>query len=173
MSFLKTSLEKRITELRASIAAQTTELAAYEQVLALESGKSVESVKTAPVHAAVVNHSPALPAVKPVKVPFTGRRSDFVIAMLKEHAKSGITPGEISAGFAAHKVQISKNLVYNVLSLLFKSKKVRKSNGRYFYLGGSAEAPKAAAPKVAAKKAAAKKAPAQKTPAAKAAATTA
>lgn len=33
MSFLKTSLEKRIQELRKSIEAQSTELAAYEQVL--------------------------------------------------------------------------------------------------------------------------------------------
>ena len=42
MSFLKTSLEK--TDQRASLrldrGLQTTELAAYEQVLALESGKT-------------------------------------------------------------------------------------------------------------------------------------
>jgi hypothetical protein len=41
MSFLKTSLEKRIQELRKSIEAQSTELAAYEQVLSLETGKPI------------------------------------------------------------------------------------------------------------------------------------
>lgn len=48
MSFLKKSLQKRIRELRASIEAQKTELAAYEQVLALESGQPVNGAVKAP-----------------------------------------------------------------------------------------------------------------------------
>ena len=58
MSFLKKSLEKRIRELRDSIEAQKTELAAYEQVLALESGKPmVLAPAPAAIAEAVKQHS--------------------------------------------------------------------------------------------------------------------
>jgi hypothetical protein len=148
MSFLKKSLEKRIQELHASIEAQKTELAAYEQVLALESGKTVEGAAPAPAPpAAVVTHTPVRPSDSPVTVEFNGSRSDFVVSILKERGSAGITPSEIAAAFAARKVAVSKNLVYNVLSLLYKGKKVRKSAGRYF-----PASPKAAVPVVAKKK---------------------
>ncbi len=60
MSFLKKSLQKRIQELRHSIEAQTTELAAYEQVLALETG-TLTTLSPAPaaVAAVVKKHSTA------------------------------------------------------------------------------------------------------------------
>ncbi len=54
MSFLKKSLEKRIHELRRSIEAQKTELAAYEQVLALESGKPITLAPAPAAVAAIV-----------------------------------------------------------------------------------------------------------------------
>jgi hypothetical protein len=164
MSFLKKSLEKRIQELRASIEAQTTELAAYEQVLALESGKPAESLAAAPAALAAVvsrhtpvkhksashtpvRRTPAAPhaAAAPVTVEFNGSRSDFVASVLKQHGSAGITPGEISAAFASRKIAVSKNLVYNVLSLMFKQKKVRKSGGKYYLAGGKATAPAASA----------------------------
>jgi hypothetical protein len=123
MSFLKKSLEKRIQELRKSIEAQTTELAAYEQVLALESGKPLES-------------SPP-PASRSE---FNGSRSDFVVSVLKEHGAAGVTPAAISAAFAERKITVSKNLVYNVLSLLYKQKKVRKAAGKYYLVAGKTSA---------------------------------
>jgi hypothetical protein len=119
MSFLKKSLEKRIEELRKSIAAQTTELAAYEQVLALESGKPLESVASAATQAE-----------------FNGSRSDFVVSVLKLHGAAGVTPADISAAFAERQITISKNLVYNVLSLMYKQKKVRKAAGKYYLVAG-------------------------------------
>jgi hypothetical protein len=144
MSFLTKSLEKRIQELRASIEAQSTELAAYEQVLALESGKPAEGLAPTVVAALppVASHIPAVaPSGSPITVEFNGSRSDFVAAVLKQRGAAGVAPAEISAALAVRKVAVSKNLVYNVLSLLFKQKKVRKSGGRYYLLAGKADAP--------------------------------
>ena len=146
MSFLTKSLEKRIQELRASIEAQTTELAAYEQVLALESGKPAESAVPAPA-AAPASHTQAPSSGSPITVEFNGSRSDFVASVLKERGSAGVIPAEISAAFVARKISVSKNLVYNVLSLMFKQKRVRKSGGRYFLVAAKAEAPVAPPPK--------------------------
>jgi hypothetical protein len=151
MSFLKKSLEKRIHELRTSIEAQTTELAAYEQVLALESGKPAESAAAAPVAVAAVvsRHTPAASPSQhsaPINVEFNGSRSDFVASVLKERGSAGITPKEIATAFKVRKISISKNLVYNVLSLMFKQKRVRKAAGLYYPVAGKAAAPAAAAP---------------------------
>ncbi len=60
--------------------------------------------------------------------------------MLKQRGAAGVTPSEISAAFAARKIAVQKNLVYNVLSLMFKQKKVRKSDGRYFLSASNAKA---------------------------------
>ncbi len=156
MSFLKKSLEKRILELRKSIEMQGTELAAYEQVLALESGKPFASLNSAPpvVAAAVKQHSHPSPARKaspvaaaPISVDFNGSRSDFVEAALKQRGAAGATPHEISAAFAARKIAVGKNLVYNVLSSMFKQKRVRRSGGKYYLMGSSASALPAGAPK--------------------------
>ncbi len=136
MSFLKKSLQKRIRELRASIEAQTTELAAYEQVLALESGQSVEGLAPAPAALAAVVKKHSTAAKTSTKGSFNGNRSDFVASILKERGAAGVTPAEISELFAAHKIAVGKNLVYNVLSLMFKQKKVRKSGGKYYLLNG-------------------------------------
>lgn len=166
MSFLKKSLEKRIHELRHSIEAQTTELAAYEQVLALETGNPVTlAAAPAAVAAVVKKHTaaqhaskkavvkkaakPAVTTTAPITGEFSGSRSDFVAAVLKQHGAAGVTPSEISAAFTARKIAIKKNLVYNVLSLMFKQKKVRKSGGKYFLLATNGKAPapaKAASP---------------------------
>jgi hypothetical protein len=137
MSFLTKSLEKRIRELRHSIEAQTTELAAYEQVLALESGKPmILGPAPAAIAEAVRSHSSA-PAGN---VKFNGRRSDFVASVLKQHGTKGATPAEISAAFSTSKIAVSKNLVYNVLSSMFKQKKVRKSGGKYYLMAGKSAA---------------------------------
>jgi len=172
MSFLKKSLEKRIQELRKSIEAQATELAAYEQVLALESGKPLPTLNPAPVTVAAavkLQTHPAAPAKKkatpsrpavapgaPISVEFNGSRTDFVAAVLKERGSAGVTPPEIAKAFASRRISIGKNLIYNVLSLMFKQKRVRKSDGRYYLLGNTpapASMPKAAsAPATAPKK---------------------
>jgi hypothetical protein len=170
MSFLTKSLEKRIQELRASIEAQSTELTAYEQVLALESGKPAEGAAAfvpaaAPVPPMASHTAAASPSSgSPMTVEFNGSRSHFVAAMLEQSGSAGVTPSEISAAFAARKIAVSKNLVYNVLSVMFKRKLARKSGGRYFPL--TAKAPAKTAPKAAAKaakKVAVKAAPAPAT----------
>ena len=173
MSFLQKSLEKRIEELEQSIEAQKTELAAYRQVLALESGTPAEVVMTttavskpvkvpqkkaakqAQKKATKKTVPVSLTSSKPVTAAFTGSRSDFVASAIKESGVAGITPHEISSAFAARKIAVSKNFVYNVLSLMFKRKLVRKDDGRYYPL--AAAAPKAASPKPAASPAAPKK----------------
>jgi hypothetical protein len=147
MSFLKKSLEKRIRELRNSIEAQKTELAAYEQVLALESGKPMPALSSAPpvVIAALKKHSLSQPFEKqtkiagpPIAVEFKGSRSDFIASVLKSRGPAGVTPSEISTAFAARKIAVGQNLVYNVLSLMFKQNKVRKSDGKYYFLAAGA-----------------------------------
>ncbi len=173
MSFLTKSLEKRIHELHASIDAQKTELAAYEQVLALESGKPADAALAPPVAPAPPVVSPKATSVPSAPAPapaeFNGTRTDFVAAILKARGSAGVTPAEISAAFAARKIQISKNLVYNVLSVMFKQKRVRKSAGKYFLLASKAAAPVKSAPAASApaktvptKTAPAKAAPAKK-----------
>ena len=139
MSFLKKSLEKRIRELRHSIEAQKTELAAYEQVLALESGKPmILAPAPAVIAEAVKRHSSGPPG----NVEFNGSRSDFVASVLTQRGTEGATPAEISAAFSTHKIAVSKNLVYNVLSLMFKQKRVRKSGGKYYLMAGKSAAKK-------------------------------
>jgi len=169
MSFLTKSLEKRIQELHASLEAQKTELAAYEQVLALESGKPAEIALASPTPttpAAVSHKAAGAPsAAAPVNVEFNGSRTEFVAGVLKARGAAGITPAEISAAFAARKIQISKNLVYNVLSVMFKQKKVRKSAGKYYLIAAKAAAPAAPArPAVSHKSAAAKSSSAKSAP---------
>lgn len=172
MSFLKTSLEKRIQELHKSIEAQKIELAAYQQVLALESGKPVHSIppEPAPIAAVVnlhtrttalrkaaprkvaafkVSPAPTPVAGTPVTVEFRGSRSDFVADAIKQRGSSGITPQEISSAFSARKIAVSKNLVYNVLSLMFKQKRVRKLDGRYYSVALKATAPTVKTPPAA------------------------
>lgn len=147
MSFLTKSIEKRIQELHALIEAQKAELAAFEQVLALESGKPPESVVTTPPIAVKAAHKPAPTArsATQVTVPLKGTRTDFVADILKERGSAGVTPAEISAAFAARKIQTSKNLVYNVLSVMYKQKRVRKSGGKYFPAGVKLTGPPVAA----------------------------
>ena len=159
MSPLTKSLEKRIQELKLSIEAQRTEMIAYERVLELESGKVVTASgePTGVVHhtapAAMVSTGKDLAS----ELPYNGSRSDFVSAILKHRGTTGATPQEIGEVFVQRKIPISKNLIYNVVSLLFKRKKVRKSNGRYFLSGKeTAAAMPAAKPAAAPRKGATK-----------------
>ena len=101
--------------------------------------KAAPAKKAAPTPAAV----PAA-ASQPINVEFNGSRSDFVAAVVQARGATGVTPIEISKAFAARKIAVSKNLVYNVLSLMNKQKKVRKVGGVYFPLAKSAA--KVAAP---------------------------
>jgi hypothetical protein len=139
MSTLSKSLEKRVHELRTSIEAQKIELAAYERVLELESKEA------APAEAGTSADSmpsPSAASSNAHDLEFSGSRSDFVASILKNRAGVGATPQEIAKVFAMRKIPISKNLIYNVVSLLFKQKKIKKSGGRYYYAtrGGAAPA---------------------------------
>jgi hypothetical protein len=150
MPTLSKSLEKRVQELRASIEAQQKELVAYEHVLELESGKgSTPTESAAPIAvSAPVAAAPASDAASGLE--FNGSRSEFVTAILKHSGSAGATPQEVANIFAARKIAISKNLVYNVVSLLFKQKRVKKAGGRYYWTtrgAAAAPAPAAAAPK--------------------------
>jgi hypothetical protein len=141
MTTLSKSLERRVQELRTSIEAQKIELAAYERVLELES-KGI-----APAEVGTEADSPAAPSMASSHahdLEFSGSRSDFVASILKNRAGAGSTPQEIAKVFAMRKIPISKNLIYNVVSLLFKQKKIKKSGGRYYYAARGAAAAVAA-----------------------------
>jgi hypothetical protein len=143
MTTLSKSLEKRVQELRTSIEAQKIELAAYERVLELESkGIAHAEVGTEAESAA----APSMASSHAHDLEFSGSRSDFVASILKNRAGAGSTPQEIAKVFAMRKIPISKNLIYNVVSLLYKQKKIKKSGGRYYYAvrGAAAAAPAAA-----------------------------
>lgn len=149
MSTLSKSLEKRVQELRTSIEAQQKELTAYERVLELESAKGVVPTEGGTATASAVS-APATASDSTTPLEFNGSRSDFVSSILKHLGASGATPQEIAKVFEQRKIAISKNLIYNVVSLLYKQKRVKKAGGRYYYSarGAAAAAPaRAAAPK--------------------------
>jgi hypothetical protein len=144
MSQLTKSLRTRIEELTASIEAQTTELAAYKEVLQIEIAK-----ETTPTEARQ-KESPAKPGPvsahdKPgadlTNIAFTGNKTAFVVAIVKAHGAAGATPKEIREVFTSRKIPLSENLIYTTLSALAKDKKLRRRDGRYFE-AGSATVPK-------------------------------
>jgi hypothetical protein len=135
MSQLTKSLQTRIQELTTSIEAQTTELAAYNEVLQIEVAKeatpSGASASEGPAKASPVSTISA-PASELAAVEFTGNKTAFVSALVKAHGAAGATPKEIREVFTSRKIPQSENLIYTTLSGLAKDKKLRRRDGRYY-----------------------------------------
>jgi len=131
------SLRTRIQQLTASVAAQTTELAAYERVLQIEIAKegtpSQGSLSEAPSQT-----KPVLAQSAPtVELAFTGNKTAFVVAIVHARGAAGATPKEIRDVFTARKIALSDNLIYTTLSALAKQKKLKRRDGRYFGVGSA------------------------------------
>ena len=131
----------RIQELTTSIESQTSELAAYKEVLQIEVAKETTPTeasqaespdKTSPVSA----HGAS--GIDLTGVEFTGNKTAFVVAIVKAHGAAGATPKEIRDVFATRKIPQSDNLIYTTLSALAKDKKLQRRDGRYFGAGSSA-----------------------------------
>ena len=166
MSSLTKQLEKRIQELRSGIESQKTELAAYERVLEIElahvgQAHRTEATETAeiaqqnivpsegqfsPTGAAASETAIARAAGTEAGADFSGSKTDFVAAIVKERGASGATPKEVGDVFSARGIARSRNLIYNALSALVKQRKLAKRDGRYFSLSSDSRV-KLAAPK--------------------------
>lgn len=142
MSTLSKTLEHRIQELKTSIDAQQTELAAYEKVLALEVGKGTMLPETKHVPPVTTSE----PSASVAGLQLTGSKTDFISAILRAKGAEGASPKEIDEIFSARSIERSKNLIYNALSFLVKQKKLTRKDGKYYALAGGA-AQKSAATK--------------------------
>jgi hypothetical protein len=166
MSSLTKYLEKRIQELRSVIESQKTELAAYERVLEIEvahAGQAHRTEATQTAETAQQNIVPSEGQFPPngaaasetaiarasgteAGADFSGSKTDFVAAIVKERGTSGATPKEVGDVFSARRIARSRNLIYNALSALVKQRKLAKKDGRYFSLSSDTSV-KLAAPK--------------------------
>jgi hypothetical protein len=140
MSQLTKSLTTRIQELTTSIAAQTAELAAYKEVLQMEVAK--ETTPSGSIPSGIpAQSSPAssngTSGIDLTGVEFGGNKTAFIVAIAKAHGASGATPKEIKVVFTSRKIPHSDNLIYTTLSALVKDKKLRRRDGRYFWVGSA------------------------------------
>ena len=65
---------------------------------------------------------------------FTGNKTEFVRAVVQSRGSVGAAPKDIEQLFAERRIQKSKNAIYNALVSLVTQKKLKKKDGRYFYL---------------------------------------
>jgi hypothetical protein len=135
MSQIVKSLQTRIQEITASIAAQTAELAAYETLLRIESAKENTPTEHSPSGSAVqttpvVNGSGS--AVELADIKFTGNKTTLVADIVERYGNAGASAKDIDNVFTARKIKRSKNLVYNTLSYLAAKKKLHRHEGRYY-----------------------------------------
>jgi hypothetical protein len=149
MSSLTKSLQTRIQELKSSIESQKAELAAYERVLEIEIANSAPQLGLTEIADTTQRTATAMERQSPTdetaagatgitreswtdRVPeFTGKKTDFVEAIVKARGSSGATPREVADLFAARGISRSKNLIYNALSFMVKQRKLQKKDGRY------------------------------------------
>ena len=128
---LTKTLERKVREIRSSIEAQSSELAAYEKLLEVElaKGKSLSGNSS-------VSKMPDAPnAVRPGaagEVEFSGNKTAFILGIVRAHGAAGAAPKEIAEVFTARKIARSDNLIYTTLSALAKQKKLKRRDGRYF-----------------------------------------
>jgi len=135
MSQLTKSLTTRIQELTASVAAQTSELAAYQRLLQIELAKERGSTQpsageTGPQKQLV--STPSAPPVALASVTFTGNKTALVADIVRSLGKAGAAPKDVEKVFTDRKIKRSKNLIYNTLSYLVAQKKLQRRDGRYF-----------------------------------------
>ena len=74
------------------------------------------------------------------RLEFTGNKRDFITAIVKSRGAAGIAPKEIEKIFSDRKIEKSRNLIYNALSMLVKQRVVSRDNGRYSILAGKQSA---------------------------------
>ena len=138
MSHLTESLQTRIHELTASINKQKTELAAYEQILQIETAKASSTPEESPSDAPSETNpsSPqaisVAPAVELADITTTGNKTTLVADIVRAHGSLGVSPKDVDQFFSARKIKRGKNLIYNTLSYLVAQKKLLRRDGRYF-----------------------------------------
>ncbi len=135
MSQLSTSLRTRIQELTASVEAQTSELGAYQRLLAIELAK--ESGPTEPSVAGTSPQkqqvsTPSAPPTELTSIAFTGNKTTLVADIVRSLGKAGASPKDVEKVFNDRRIKRSKNLIYNTLSYLVAQKKLQRRDGRYF-----------------------------------------
>jgi hypothetical protein len=144
MSNLTKSLQTRIHELTASIDAQKTELAAYQNFLQIETAKAGTSIEQSPsdtpskTNPSSPQGTSVAPPVDLADITTKGNKTTLVADIVRAHGKLGASPKEVDQFFSARKIKRGKNLIYNTLSYLVAQKKRRRLDGRYF---GAATAP--------------------------------
>jgi uncharacterized C2H2 Zn-finger protein len=65
---------------------------------------------------------------------FTGNKTEFVRVVVQSRGSVGAAPKDIEQVFAERRIEKSKNAIYNALVSLVTQKKLKKKDGRYFYL---------------------------------------
>jgi uncharacterized C2H2 Zn-finger protein len=65
---------------------------------------------------------------------FTGNKTEFVRVVVQSRGPVGAEPKDIAQVFAERSIEKSKNAIYNALVSLVTQKKLKKKDGRYFYL---------------------------------------
>jgi uncharacterized C2H2 Zn-finger protein len=65
---------------------------------------------------------------------FTGNKTVFVRAVVQSCGSAGAEPKDIEQVFAERRIEKSRNAIYNALVSLVTQKKLKKKDGRYFYL---------------------------------------
>lgn len=77
------------------------------------------------------------PGTKGKRIPeFTGNKTEFVRAVVRFRGAAGATPKDIDEVFAQHRIEKSKNVIYNALYSLVQQNKLKKKGGQYFYAEG-------------------------------------
>ena len=131
-------MQTRIHELTASIAAQKTELAAYQQLLQIERAKAGTATYESPSDAPSKTNpsSPpstsVAPTVELAHIATTGNKTTLVADIVRAHGSLGASPKDVDQFFSARKIKRGKNLIYNTLSYLVSRKKLQRRDGRYF-----------------------------------------
>ena len=164
MSSLTKSLEKRIQELTISIDSQKIELAAYEKVLAMETGRGSSVAETSgddgksrvaaemsskERQGSTESSSAGTPDLAALE--FSGNKTNLVAAIVEMYGAAGAAPKEVDAVFTDRGVAKSKNLIYNTLSYLVTRKKLVRKDGRYFAVGAKPSTASTAMPETGVK----------------------
>ena len=130
-------MQTRIHELTASIDAQKTELAAYQQFLQIERAKAgtttYESPSDAPSKTNLVHLQVVGCADRGTGPHCNDRNKTTLVAdIVRAHGSLGASPKDVDQFFSARKIKRGKNLIYNTLSYLVSQKKLQRRDGRYF-----------------------------------------
>jgi hypothetical protein len=134
-------IEQAITRLEALKAEKETvgrELEAVTAALNVFGERGVagdEGVETEPAKGDTPLDTQEAEGAKGGRTPeFTGNRTEFVRAVVQSCGSVGAEPKDIEQVFAERRIEKSKNAIYNALVSLVTQRKLKKKDGRYFYL---------------------------------------